>query len=384
MPSAALPRITSSCAALLVASLPSFAEPIDTTAELEGVWNLPRKTAQFKVELEATASGAILAVSRVTRRCTYVLTPQGNAGAFESIPIKGNRCAPGVTRIQGSGRNLSLTLPTGWKDQTVTLAKANGPDTGARTYPTAAVRGVTLGMNFEQAMQVLRDDGLDVQSKGSSARVLQGVKGLTGTYAQASAPYGGEFGGNSASEEALGLFRVNGDVNAGLVAVLRHWAPAPFDAPRADAFMGALSNAYGPADDVQSSGRLQIHSWYYGVNGQRAVGAELTACSQRPGRDLRVAAILFDALEFISSTGRARLDGSSVRSDLFPQSGCGYTLRYHIRSNEDASLKNIDSVFYDHRAVANQIWTKDSAPLDDKIKRALQSTSAAQTNESKL
>ncbi|RVT87172.1 hypothetical protein DXV76_03565 [Rhodobacteraceae bacterium CCMM004] len=337
--------------------------------------------------LSATPSGALFQITQLTMDCTFVLPAVASEGVYDaSVTLDRNGdCEDDRLQITREGVILSATLVDQWGPRKIArMAQTQGPAQGERLYPDIAIRGVRLGMTFDEALAALPRE-MSATSPRPSSNVVRGTRQLDGWYIQAYAPYGGEFANRNASQDNLGLYRVVGDANEGVMGILRSTSPAPLDAPMASAFVDAVVNAYGSPSHRNVSGPQTKLIWHFGLDGQPATGAADQACRRRMTNQnpQRVMAMVFNKLEFYQD-GRAGLDTGSVQMPFQPRVGCGYTLEYIVRQRQDGVMQSAIATFFDHRALATEIWGESRTKLDEEITRAQQRLGAAGANAPEL
>ncbi|WP_208352876.1 hypothetical protein [Pseudaestuariivita rosea] len=387
------PVLTPALSALSLAMMLGLAEaerPVQTLDQIEGHWEGRVKTSgiggHLDLSLQVTDQGALLNVKRLTVNCDYVIAPGGSeAGQFQAFVIqdRNGNCRNDQMVLQTTEAGLTLELVDQWQGTKGQLTQVNGPSHGSRVFPDPAIRGVTLGTPLGDLDQFV-PEGASISIAKSSRRVVRGARQLDGRYRQITVPYSeSEF--RDYSQDNLGLYHVPGDANTGVMVITRFYAPSPLNAPTAEAFTTALITTYGTPANQDTSSRRKSYDWHFDLEGQLATGAVLERCQRRvkSSGPRRMVAMRFSALEFLSS-GRARAGSGAFTPILQPRHGCGYSLSYTILARADGSLENAQAIFFDHQALATEMWSDVREDLQDDITRALARLNAAATTTPEL
>lgn len=361
---------------------------VTSLATVQGVWEGKVQgggiAGSFDLEMGITDIGATLSVKKLTLSCEYVIGPDATDGVFPAYLVadRNNDCVNDQLSVSLSNAQLSVKLADQWTSAGQ-LRQTNGPATGERLFPDVSIRGVTMGLPLAD-LNGVAPAGSTISREGSSRRVVQGLRQLNGTYRQVTVPYT-EPDWAAYAQDTIAAYALPNDANDGAMAVLRYYSPSPLTAPTTDSFVEALVDAYGPPDEDNISGGRIAYDWHYGLDGQDASGPALSSCTRRANSsdDGRAVAVLFESLQFFGPN-RARDGTGSMRPKLHPKPGCGYSLEYVLLRNDDGTLKDATVTFYDHRALATEMWGEASETLRKVVEQKLAVIDTSQNNQADL
>lgn len=367
------------CSISLLAS-PAFAQdPVLTMNDIAGEWS--GTAGQSALTLQATSEGALLSVKQRMLSCEFVIEPNAGQGGFKAY-LTENRlgtCSEDMLTFTKDGDTLHIAF-TQWADQGA-LSQSNGPSQGKRTFPTATIRGVALGTPLNEVDTVF-PQGTQISRPSSSRRVIRGVKLLDGQYRQMGTPY--QFSGapNGYTEDNMGFYTVKNDVNDGIMAITRYYAPSPQEAPSFTVFEQALMETYGTPQRTHQEGPRFEYEWHFGLDG---TAGDSAACQRKvPWKDPgRGAAMLFRSLDFFGVDTVKDGEGRFAPK-LQPRYGCGYTLNYVVFRRQDGLLKSAEAVFFDHRALSTEMWGDQAEDITKDIQALLQRFQSTADNAAKL
>jgi hypothetical protein len=359
-------------------------DAVTSLSAIEGEWEgkvqVGGLAGFLELKLGVTSAGAILGMQQLTLSCEYVVAPTIKDGMFDAFLVKdvNNNCENGKVTFAVTDGQLGVKLVDQWQSVGA-LSQTNGPAIGERVFPDAAIKGVTMGTPLDQLDGLLPAGG-KITPEQSSRKVVRALKQLNGTYRQISVPYSEpEF--TKHSQDNLAFYNVPNDANEGVMAITRFYSPSPLQATTFASYEAALIETYGQPAQTSKESRSVMHHWHYGLDGQPATGIALESCTRhiRSSTSGPAAAMLFSALKF-SVSGRANEGKGSLTPKLLPRPNCGYSLEYFVRRKEDGSLQDAQAVFYDHRALATEMWPDKAEDLQEEVEKRLAYIKAAATN----